>query len=606
MADNRKPAGRGPGHGPGRVAEKPKNLKKAMGDLLRYCRKDLGVIALGLLFAAGGAVLTIAGPRQIGRITNLIRDGLLTGVDLSAVGRVGILLAGLYGMSALLTFLQHYLMAGFNQRLARRMRGDLVRKIDRLPLSYFNFHETGDVLSRVTNDVDTVSASLSNSLASMVSSAAQFAGCLVMMLITNWILAGTSVLSTLLAMVLMMVIMSRSQKYFIARQQNLGRLNGYVEEMYTGHDVLRTSNAEAQVRAEFDRRNAAVRDANFRSQFLGGLMQPVMNFVGNLGYVAVCVAGATLAVRGTIDFGVITSFMIYVRLFEGPIRQIAQAMTNMQSAAAASERVFEFLNENELEDEIGKPDRLDRVRGLVEFDHVRFAYPDKPDETVIHDFSVRVKPGQKVAIVGPTGAGKTTLVNLLMRFYETTGGQIRIDGTPITQLSRRAVRSAFGMVLQDTWLFEGTVRENLVYNTPGVTQEQMEAACRACGIHSFITALPQGYDTVLSDNTAISAGQKQLMTIARAMIQNSPMLILDEATSSVDTRTEALTQRAMDRLTEKRTSFVIAHRLSTIRNADLILVLRDGDIAEQGTHEELLKKDGFYAELYNSQFEGAA
>jgi ATP-binding cassette subfamily B protein len=588
------------------VAEKPHNLKKAMSDLLRYCRNDMGVIIIALILSMSGAVLNILGPRQISRITDLIAGGLSTGINMPAIARVGFILIGLYGCSSLFTFLQHYLMAGFNQRLSKRMRGDIVGKINRLKLSYFNFHEHGDVLSRVTNDVDTISSSLSNSLATLVSSAAQFVGCLVMMVITNWIMAGTSVFSTFLAFLLMMTIVGRSQKYFVARQKNLGNLNGYIEEMYTGHDIIRTSNADRKVKEEFDRLNNAVRDSNFKSQFLGGLMHPLMGFIGNFGYVAVCVVGATLAMNGTITFGVITAFMIYVRQFQSPVQQIGQAMTNIQSAAAAAERVFEFLGEEELEDESGKEQKIHSVRGEVEFCHVKFAYPDKPDETIIHDFSAHIMPGQKVAICGPTGAGKTTLVNLLMRFYETTGGDILIDGVNIRDMKRSEVHNQFGMVLQDTWLFEGTVRENLIYNTPNVSEEQMKAACKACGIHSFIKALPQGYDTVLSDNTAISAGQKQLMTIARAMIQNSPMLILDEATSSVDTRTEVITQQAMDQLTEHRTSFVIAHRLSTIRNADIILVLRDGDIVEQGNHDELLARGGFYAELYNSQFESVA
>ncbi len=590
----------------GRIKEKPHDLKKAMASLIFYCRKELMVIGVALVLAAAGALLNIFGPRQISRITDLITAGLSSRIDMNAIGRVGVLLIVLYGTGAFCTFLQHYIMAGFNQHLAKRMRQDIVEKINRLPLSYFNFHEYGDVLSRVTNDVDTISSSLSNSLASMVSSAAQFLGCLVMMLITNWTMAGTSVFSTFFALMVMLMIMGRSQKYFVARQQSLGELNGYIEEMYTGHDVIRTVNGDEKVKAEFARRNQAMRNANMMSQFLGGLMMPLMNFIGNFGYVAVCVVGAVLAMNGMITFGVITAFMIYVRQFQSPVQQIGQAMSNLQSAAAAAERVFDFLNEPEMEKEQAKQSSLDAVRGEVEFSHIRFAYPDKPEETIIHDFSVHVKPGQKVAIVGPTGAGKTTLVNLLMRFYEPTGGEIRIDGSPIQKLTREAVHSLFGMVLQDTWLFEGTVRENLLYNTTGVTEENMKKACKACGIHSFIKALPNGYDTVLSENTTISAGQKQLMTIARAMIQNSPMLILDEATSSVDTRTEVLTQRAMDALTEKRTSFVIAHRLSTIRNADIILVIRDGDIVEQGSHEELLRKGGFYAELYNSQFEEAA
>ena len=571
----------GRGHGRGRMPEKPHDLKKALKNLMDYCRGEIAVFTVSLVFAVSGAVLTIIGPRQISRITDLIAEGLMTRIDMDAVARVGVTLAAIYAVSSLLTFFQHYLMAGFNQRLARRMRKDIVAKINRLPLSYFNFHEHGDVLSRVTNDVDTIGFSLSNSMATVVSAAAQFVGCLIMMAITNWIMAGTSVMSTILAMILMMVIIGKSQKYFVARQQNLGSLNGYIEEMYAGHDIIRISNAGTQVKSEFDRLNGAVKEANFKSQFLGGLMQPLMGFIGNFGYVAVCVVGAALAMNGTITFGVITAFMIYVRQFQSPVQQIGQAMTNMQSAAAAAERVFEFLNESEMESEDEKEKKIGAVRGEVEFRHVRFAYPDKQEEIVIRDFSAHVHPGQKVAIVGPTGAGKTTLVNLLMRFYETTGGDILIDGVNIRDMKRSEVHSLFGMVLQDTWLFEGTVRENLLYNTHSVTDEQMKAACKACGIHSFIKALPQGYDTVLSDNTAISAGQKQLMTIARAMIQNSPMLILDEATSSVDTRTELVTQQAMDRLTEHRTSFVIAHRLSTIRNADIILVLREGDIVEQ-------------------------
>ena len=599
MAERRRHGG-----GMGRIAEKPHDLKKALGRLLNYCKNDMAVIIIALIFAAGGAVLLIIGPRQISRITDYIKDGLTTGINMEGIARVAVVLIIIYAAGALLTFLQHYIMAGFNQRLSKRMRRDIFAKIDRLPLSYFNFHEHGDVLSRMTNDVDTISMSLSNSLATVVSAAAQFVGCLIMMIITNWIMAGTSVLSTILAMILMMFIVKKSQKYFVARQKNLGNLNGYIEEMYEGHDIIRTSNAPETVRAEFDRQNSAVREANFKSQFLGGLMQPLMGFIGNFGYVAVCVVGAVLAMNNVITFGVITAFMIYVRLFQSPVQQIGQAMTNIQSAAAASERVFEFLDEEELEGEEEKPRHTGVSRGEVEFSHIRFAYPDKPDEIIIKDFSAHVKPGQKVAIVGPTGAGKTTLVNLLMRFYEPQGGDIFIDGVNTRDMSRSEVHDLFGMVLQDTWLFEGTVRENLVFNLEDVPQEKVEAACKACGIDHFIRSLPEGYDTVLNNNTAISAGQKQLMTIARAMIQDNPMLILDEATSSVDTRTELITQQAMDSLTEERTSFVIAHRLSTIKNADIILVLRDGDIVEQGDHEGLLQKNGFYAELYNSQFAG--
>ncbi|MBQ6647146.1 MAG: ABC transporter ATP-binding protein, partial [Clostridia bacterium] len=480
----------GRGHGRGRMPQKPHDLKKAMSNLLRYCRRDGIVILISLLLAAGGAVLTIIGPRQISKITDLIAEGLTSSIDLKGIARVGALLIALYSLSALFTFLQHYLMAGFNQRLSKRMRKDIAQKINVLPLSYFHFHEHGDVLSRVTNDVDTISMSLSNSLASIVSSVALFVGCLIMMIDTNWIMAGTSVLSTVFAMILMMVIIGKSQKYFVARQQSLGSLNGYIEEMYTGHDIIRISNADSKVKAHFDELNGAVRKANFMSQFLSGLMQPLMGFIGNFGYVAVCVVGASLAMNGTITFGVITAFMIYVRQFQSPVQQIAQAMTNIQSAAAAAERVFDFLDEAEMEDERGKSAESGAVSGEVEFRHVKFAYPDKPEETVIKDFSAHVQPGQKVAIVGPTGAGKTTLVNLLMRFYETTDGDILIDGVNIRDMRREAVHDLFGMVLQDTWLFEGSVRENLIYNTPNVTEEQMKNACKACGIHSFIKALP--------------------------------------------------------------------------------------------------------------------
>ena len=431
-------------------------------------------------------------------------------------------------------------------------------------------------------------------------------GCLIMMLVTEWRMALAAIAVTLLGFVVMALIMSKSQKYFVARQQNLGRLDGYVEEMYSGHDVVRISRANDKIKQVFAGMNKDVYEAERKSQFLSGIMQPLMNVIGNLGYVVVCVLGAILAIDGQISFGVITAFIMYVRLFTSPLSTIAQGMTQMQTAAAAGDRVLDFLKEEELPDESGKTERLEDVRGEVEFDHVRFSYPSNPDKIIIKDFSAHVSPGQKVAIVGPTGAGKTTMVNLLMRFYEINSGDIRIDGVSTSSLTRENVHSLFGMVLQDTWLFEGTVRENLVYNKEGVTDEELERACRACGIYHFIETLPNGFDTVLGENINISAGQKQLFTIARAMIQNSPMLILDEATSSVDTRTELITQKAMDQLTENRTSFVIAHRLSTIKNADLILVMKDGDIIEQGTHEMLLAKGGFYADLYNSQFEKAS
>ncbi len=583
--------------------EKPKNMKNALIKLVSYCKKQMGVIVFALVIAVIGAVLTILGPDQISKITDYMYDGITGKIDMEGIAKVGIFLLAIYLISALCSFLQNFIMATVTQIISKRLRGEIDRKINRLPFKYFSDNSYGDVLSRVTNDVDLIGQAMSNSIASMVSAAAQFIGCLIMMYYTNWIMASTTVLTTIIGLVLMALIMSHSQKFFADRQKSLGKLNGYIEEMYSGHDVIRISGAEKLVKDRFDELNNAVRVANFKSQFLSGLMQPLMNFIGNLGYVAVCIAGALLTINGKITFGVITAFLIYVRLFEQPLRQIAQGMTQIQSAAAASERVFEFLDEEELEDESSKTNRLENIQGNVEFSHVKFAYPSAPDKEIIHDFSIKVKSGQKVAIVGPTGAGKTTLVNLLMRFFEVSGGNIYIDGVDINDLQREEVHRQFGMVLQDTWLFEGTVKDNLLLNNENVADEKLVAACKACGIHSFIEALPDGYDTVLNDNTSISAGQKQLLTIARAMIQNSPMLILDEATSSVDTRTEILTQQAMDKLTEKRTSFVIAHRLSTIKNADIIIVMRNGDIVEQGNHEELLERNGFYAELYKSQFD---
>ncbi|MCD8088554.1 MAG: ABC transporter ATP-binding protein/permease [Oscillospiraceae bacterium] len=595
------PMGGGPMGGMG--GGKAKNMKGALMSLMSYIRGQAGIIIFALVLAAAGAVFTIIGPNQLSRLTDYIYDGLSSTIDMDGVLRVALLLVGIYLASAVFNFIQHFIMQTVTQRTARRLRGDIDTKINRLPLKYFSGNASGDVMSRMTNDVDMIGQAMSNSLSNLVTAVAQFIGCLIMMYYTNWMMATTTVVATLIGLILMVVIMSHSQKYFTARQESLGDLNGYIEEMYSGHNVIRILNAEGEVTSKFSSLSQAVRKAEFRSQFLSGLMQPLMAFIGNLGYVAVCVVGAWQIIEGNITFGVITAFLIYTRLFESPLRQISMAMTQVQSCAAASERVFEFLAEEEMEDESDKTQRIETVHGEVEFQHIKFSYPSAPEKEIIHDFSVKVEPGQKVAIVGPTGAGKTTMVNLLMRFFEPTGGSILIDGVPTSNIPRSNVHSQFGMVLQDTWLFEGTVRENLLYNTEGVTDEQMIEACKACGIHSFIKALPQGYDTVLSDNTAISAGQKQLMTIARAMIQNSPMLILDEATSSVDTKTEMLTQQTMDKLTNKRTSFVIAHRLSTIKNADVILVMRDGDIVEQGNHEELLKLNGFYAELYNSQFE---
>lgn len=587
-----------------RIPEKPKNFKKAVKETLSYASSSMLPFIIVVILSIGSTILMIVGPNQLGRITDEITKGLATSIDMDAVLGIAYFIGFLYILSALFSLVQGLLMAGMTQNIAKTLRSKINAKIARLPLKYFATHSYGDVLSRATNDVDLVSQSLANSLTSIISAFAQFAGCLVMMIITNWILAGVTVASTLLGLFFMIVVVKHSQRYFKMRQVSLGQLNGYIEEMYNGHDVIRISNAEQSVKERFVKLNDAVRTANFKSQFLSGLMPPVMNFVGNLGYVCVWVAGALLLYNGMITFGVITSFIIYVRLFEGPLRQISQNITNLQSAAAASERVFAFLDEEELPDESEKTNALPGV-GAVEFDHVKFAYPDRPEKEVIHDFSASVKAGQKIAIVGPTGAGKTTIVNLLMRFHEVTGGQIRIDGVPITDVSREEIHRQFGMVLQDTWMFEGTVRENLVYNMEGVTDDDLVKVCKACGLYHFVETLPQKFDTVLTANSDISVGQKQLLTIARAMLQNNPMLILDEATSSIDTRTEMLVQRAMDNLMASRTSFVIAHRLSTIRNADLILVMQKGDIVEQGTHESLMELGGAYAELYNSQFETA-
>ncbi len=581
-------------------------IRTALPRLSEYLHGDIGVVILALVLAALSAVMTIIGPNKIGDMATIMSDGLLGGIDLGKIAKIGIFLAAIYLLSALFGFVQHYIMAVVTLKMSYRMRGELSEKINRVPQKYFNTHTQGDILSRMTNDVSTLQQGLTNSLPTIISAATQFVGCLIMMFATQWRLALISLAVTFVGMGLVVLIMSRSQRFFAARQKSLGELNGFVEEMYSGHEVVRISRAERKVLSHFDSLNAAVYDANWRSQFLSGIMQPLMNIIGNIAYVAVCVVGSILAMNGTIEFGVIVSFILYVRLFTTPLTQIAQGMTNMQTASASAHRIFDFLESEEMADESEKTAELPEIRGKVSFEHVHFSYPDTPDKVIINDFSAEVCPGQKVAIVGPTGAGKTTMVNLLMRFYEICSGEIKIDGVPITELTREKVHELFSMVLQDTWLFEGTVRENLVYNMQGITDEQLEQVCRACGLDKFVHSLPNGFDTVLSESASISAGQKQLLTIARAMLQNAPMLILDEATSSVDTRTELIIQRAMDELTKGRTSFVIAHRLSTIKNSDLILVMKDGDVIESGTHNELMERGGFYAELYNSQFEQAS
>ena len=523
-------------------------------------------------------------------------------IDMERILQIGLLLVTFYLLSYILSTTQGFLMATVTQRVSKQMRSDISRKINRLPMWFYNRTTTGDVLSRVTNDVDTIGQSLNQSIGTLVSAVVLFLGSLIMMLITNVWMTVTAVLASVLGFSIMLAITSRSQKYFIRQQQHLGDLNGHIEEIYAGHTVVKAYNGEAEAEQAFDQMNQKLCESNFKAQCLSGMMMPVMNFIGNLGYVAVCVVGGAMALNGKITFGVIVAFMMYVRYFTQPLSQIAQAVQSLQSAGAAGERVFEFLEAEEMEDETGKIEQLSNVKGEVTFEHVKFGYEDS-DATIIHDFSAVAKPGQKVAIVGPTGAGKTTMVNLLMRFHEIQGGKICIDGTPTNAMKREAVHAQFCMVLQDTWLFEGTVRENLIYCEKGIREEKMRAACKAVGLDHFIRTLPNGYDTVLDDQVNLSQGQKQQLTIARAMIADKPMLILDEATSSIDTRTERQIQTAMDQLMEGRTSFVIAHRLSTIKNADLILVLKDGDIIESGTHEELIAKNGFYADLYNSQFE---
>ena len=585
----------------GVVTEKSDNFGAAWKDLLSYAKPQIPAIIIAMTCAVIGTVIALIGPKQIQKITDLITAGITDRIDLDAVTATCTFLIILYGVSWLMNFIQHFIMATVAPTISNRMRTDITNKTNRMPLKYFDSTPFGDILSRITNDIDTIERTLNLSIAQFITSIALFLGSAAMMFITNYIMALTAIGAALLGFVLMSVIMKKSQLHFNRQQRHLGAINGHVEEIYAGHNIVKAYNYEKDSREEFSRINRHLRDSAFKSTALSGVMQPLMTFIGNLGFVAVFIVGAILVKDAIITFGVIIEFTIYVRLFTQPLQQLAQSFTNMQSTAAAAERVFEYLNEEELTDESGKTRRLDTVKGHVRFDHVRFGY--NPDKTIIKDFSVDIKAGQKVAIVGPTGAGKTTIVNLLMRFYELNSGRIYIDDVPIDELTRENVHDLFCMVLQDTWLFEGTVRENLVYSKEGVTDEELERACRAVGIHHFIHTLPNGYDTVLDDKASLSAGQKQQLTIARAMIENAPLLILDEATSSVDTRTERIIQRAMDGLTEGRTSFVIAHRLSTIKNSDLILVLKDGDIIGSGTHDELLAQGGFYADLYNSQFE---
>ena len=604
----------GMGHGRGRgPAEKPQDFGGVMKKLAHFCRHYIPVMIFALVLGAAGTVCQIVGPDKLKDMTNEITKGLpaivhgkpvLRSIDFDAVNRIAWLLVALYVGYAVLCYVQSWIMANVTQRTAQQLREAISVKINKLPLKYFDKVSYGDVLSRITNDVDAIGQTLGQSLGSLITSVTLFFGALIMMFYNNVIMTLCAIGASLLGLIVMGLIMKVSQKYFAQQQIALGDVNGHVEEMYTGHTVVKSYCGEADAIRRFEKYNNDLYVSGWKSQFLSGLMMPLMNFIGNFGYVVVCVVGAALAMDGKIEFGVIVAFMMYIRLFTQPLSQFAQAFQNLQRCAAASERVFGFLEEPEMADESGKQALLGQngkpVRGDVEFDHVQFGY--EPGKTIIHDFSASVKSGQKIAIVGPTGAGKTTMVNLLMRFYEISGGSISIDGVDTKSVPRWNVHDQFSMVLQDTWVFHGTVRENIAYSKPGVTDEQIIAACKAVGLHHYIMSLPNGYDTVLDDKASLSQGQKQLLTIARAMVEDAPILILDEATSSVDTRTEELIQKAMDALTVGRTSFVIAHRLSTIRDADMILVMNGGDIVERGTHEELLAKSGFYADIYNSQF----
>ena len=602
---NRNHQHRSMGHGPGAMmhgGEKAENFGQAMKELFHYIKKYSVWIVTAVIIAATGTALNVIGPSKLADITDYITAGLRTSIDVDSVVKICVTLAVMYACGFLFSMLQGLIMASVTQKVSKGLRREISEKINRLPLSYFDHSSTGDILSRVTNDVDTISQTLNQSLGTLVASITMFIGSIIMMLITNWIMALTGIAATMLGFALMMFIVKKSQKYFARQQNQLGAINGHIEEIYAGHTIVKVFNGEEKSRKEFTKMNEALYDSAWKSQFMSGMMQPLMGFIGNLGYVAVCVVGAVLTMNNLAEFSVIVAFMLYIRLFTQPLSQIAQAATSLQSAAAASERVFAFLKEEEMTSEEGaKVVKASSFDGGVEFDHVKFGY--ETGKTIIHDFSAVAKKGQKIAIVGPTGAGKTTMVNLLMRFYDTWSGEIRIDGMPVNQMTRASVHDHFCMVLQDTWLFEGTIKENIIYSKKNVTDDMVVTACKAVGLHHFIMTLPHGYDTKLDDKANLSVGQKQLITIARAMVEDAPMLILDEATSSVDTRTEELIQKAMDQLMAGRTSFVIAHRLSTIRNADLILVMKDGDIVEKGTHQQLLEQNGFYADLYNSQFE---
>ncbi|MCB5102259.1 ABC transporter ATP-binding protein/permease [Streptococcus mutans] len=577
------------------------NKKKSLlSQMAPYLKGYKALFGLAVIFTIVSSTITVIGPDRLKEMTDTMTKGLAGKIDLDKIGEIALTLALLYFAGALVSYTASFIVSTLIQKFSQRLRNAIADKINKVPLKYFDSHSQGDTLSRVTNDVDLMTQSFNQSLVSMVAAIILLIGSIFMMIKTNGALAATAILSVFAGFVLSTVIMAKSQPLFKKQQANLADVSGYVEEVYSGHNVVSSYNAIQQSKKQFENLNDQLFASMWKSQFFSGIMMPLMQFIGNFGYVMVCIVGATMAINGDITMGTIVAFMTYVRIFTQPIAQIAQGITQLQSANAAMGRVFEFLDEEEIEDENHKVKQLEKVEGNVNFDNVFFGY--SPDKTIIHDFSAHAKAGQKIAIVGPTGAGKTTIVNLLMRFYEVDRGMISIDGVNIHDMTREEVRDAFAMVLQDTWLFEGTVKENLIYNQKHITDEQVIAAAKAVGVHHFIKTLPKGYDTVLDDSVTLSVGQKQLLTIARALLKDAPLLILDEATSSVDTRTEELIQRAMDHLMEGRTSFVIAHRLSTIRNADLILVMRDGNIIEQGSHDQLMAENGFYADLYNSQF----
>ena len=590
-------------HGRRMTYEKPTgNTFQSLGKLGKYCKPYWAVMIIAVICDMLGVVTKLIGPNKISDITNKISAGLTGKMDIDGIVSICVFLVVLYLVGTVLSYITSLIMTIVTQKLNKGLRTNISKKINNLPIGYFHKTTTGDVLSRVTNDVDTIGTTMQSSITTLVSAVTMFVGSIVMMVYTNVVMAITAILASVIGFILMFLIMGHSQKYFAAKQKWLGAMNGHIEEVYSGHNIVKLFNGEAKEKEKFIKLNEKMCVSDWKSQYFSGLMQPIMAFIGNFAYVAVCVMGAYLVMNDYTTFGTIVAFMIYVRLFTNPLAQMAQAATQLQSTAAASGRVFEFLESEEMEDESHKVESLPKsIKGDVEFDHVKFGYTK--DKVIIHDFNEHVKPGQKVAIVGPTGAGKSTLVNLLMRFYEVDSGDIKIDGISTKDLTRENIHDLFGMVLQDTWTFEGSIRENLAYGKENVTDEQLDKVCKAAGLSHFIKSLPKGYDTTLDEKLNMSAGQKQLLTIARAMVEDAPMMILDEATSSVDTRTEIKIQEAMDKLTKGRTSFVIAHRLSTIKNADIILVLKDGDIIESGNHQQLMEQKGFYADLYNSQFE---